>query len=141
MRFEPLARVALVALFVSACHQTATESGGPVASIEGIEWKLVELNGKPAGSGANGKPATLTLTAAGTRANGFAGCNQFFGSYTLTGSALKFGLLGMTRMACPGSDALETSYSKALETTTGQRLTRGKLELLAGNTVLATFTR
>jgi heat shock protein HslJ len=141
MSVERLAWLALVALVLPACHAATTDSGGPVASIEGVEWKLVELNGKPAGKGADGQPATLTLTAAGTRANGYAGCNRFFGSYTLTGSALKFGLLGMTRMACPESDALETAYTRALAATASQRLVKGRLELLSGNTVLLQFTR
>jgi heat shock protein HslJ len=126
---------------MSACTHTAADGGGPVPAIEGIDWKLIELNGKPAAKGADGQPATLTLTAAGTRANGYAGCNRFFGSYTLTGSALKFGLLGMTRMACQGTDALESAYTKALEATTSQRLKGGKLELLAGTTVVARFQK
>jgi heat shock protein HslJ len=134
---------AFVALALSACQHSAGENSAPAPApaIEGVEWKLVELNGKPAGKGADGKPATLMLTAAGTRANGYAGCNNFFGSYTLTGGALKFGLLGMTRMACPSSDTLETGYTKALAATTGQRMTKGKLELLAGSTVVARFEK
>lgn len=141
MRFRALALSALAALTLPACHHAATEAGGPVAAIEGVEWKLVELNGKPAAKGADGQPATLTLTAAGTRANGYAGCNKFFGSYTLTGSSLKFGLLGMTRMACSGPEALESAYTKALEATTGQRMAKGKLELLTGTTVVARFEK
>jgi len=143
MRFSSLFLVALAALILPACHHAGGEASGPAPApvIEGVEWKLVELNGKPAGKGADGQPATLTLTAAGTRANGYAGCNRFFGSYTLTGSALRFGPLGMTRMACSGTEALETDYVKALEATTGQRAVKGKLELLAGTTVVARFTR
>jgi heat shock protein HslJ len=143
MQFKTMCLVGLAALLVAACHHGASENSGPAPAptIEGVEWKLVELNGKPAAKGANGKPATLTLTAAGTRADGYAGCNNFFGSYTLTGSALKFGLLGMTRMACPGADALETGYTKALAATTGQRLKGGKLELLAGTVVVARFEK
>ena len=141
MRFKNVRSMALAALLVAACHNTASDSGGPVPAIEGITWKLIELNGKPAPNGANGKPATLTLTAAGTRANGYAGCNTFFGSYTLAGSALKFGLLGMSRMACAGSEALESAYAKALEATTAQRLSGGKLELLAGTNVVAKFSK
>lgn len=143
MRFKKMRSMALATLLVAACHHGAgeTSSPAPAPAIEGIEWKLVDLNGKAAGKGADGQPATLTLTAAGTRANGYAGCNRFFGSYTLTGSALKFGLLGMTRMACPGSDTLETSYTKALAATTSQRLTKGKLELLAGSVVVARFEK
>jgi len=141
MRLNAIAFVPLVVFGLTACHNAATGGGGPVPAIENIDWKLIELNGKPAARGADGQPATLTLTAAGTRANGYAGCNRFFGSYTLTSSALKFGLLGMTRMACAGSDALESAYTKALEATTSQRLKGGKLELLAGTTVVARFEK
>jgi heat shock protein HslJ len=135
--------VLLVAL--SACHSSSPGAGdpggGPAQSIEQIEWTLAELNGQPAGKGAGGQPATLTLTTAGTRANGYAGCNRYFGSYTLTGSALKFGPIGLTRMACPGSEALESGFTKALAATTGLRLRKGRLELLAGEAVVATFRR
>jgi heat shock protein HslJ len=141
MRLNAIALVACTALILTACQHTTSDGGGPVPAIEGIDWKLIELNGKPAAKGANGKSASLTLTAAGTRANGYAGCNTFFGSYTLTGSALKFGLLGMTRMACAGSETLESAYTKALAATTSQRLKGGKLELLAGATVVARFEK
>ena len=143
MRVASICLLAIVSLALPACHHTGGEASGPAPApvIEGVEWKLVELNGKPAGKGAGGQPATLTLTAAGTRANGYAGCNRFFGSYTLTGSALKFGPLGMTRMACSGTEALETGYVKALEATTGQRVEKDKLTLLAGTTVVAKFAR
>ncbi|WP_224814740.1 META domain-containing protein [Hasllibacter sp. MH4015] len=35
------------------------------------------------------------------RMTGEAGCNRIFGSYTLDGSALSVGAIGMTRMLCP----------------------------------------
>lgn len=126
----------------TACHQAGPETGvAPSAAIEGITWNLTELNGKPAAKGADGKPATLILSAAGTRANGYAGCNRFFGSYTLAGSELKFGLLGMTKMACAGSDELEHGYTKALAATTEHRLVKGKLQLYAGDVLVAKFAK
>ena len=48
---------------------------------------------------------------------GFAGCNSFFGTYTVVGSAITIGPLGTTRMAC-ASDALnaqEQQYLIALQ--------------------------
>ncbi len=41
---------------------------------------------------------------------GYAGCNQFFGSYQLTGKLINIEPLGSTRMACP---VQETSFEIA----------------------------
>ena len=136
MRIQQLGLLALV-----ACQPSNPDPTGPAGSPVGIEWKLAELDGKPAGNGATGQPATLVLSKDGSRASGYAGCNQFSGSFTLADNALVFGPLAMTRMACANGDALESGYTKALAATTSQRMVGGKLELLAGSTVVARFTR
>lgn len=131
----------LAILALAACQPSGAGSTGPVASPVGVTWKLVELNGQPAGLGANGQPASLILDSRGSKANGYAGCNQFSGTYTLADDALVFGPLAMTRMACAEGDALESGYTKALAATTSQRVAGGKLQLLAGSTVVARFTQ
>lgn len=131
----------LMILAVAACGTNSTMSEAPDATAVGTAWSLVELDGKPAGFGANGKPATLVLNADDLRASGYAGCNQFSGTYTLAGSALTFGPLAMTRMYCQQGQALEDAYAKALAATTGQRVSDGKLELLAGGRVVARLRR
>jgi heat shock protein HslJ len=52
------------------------------------------------------------------RLSGFAGCNNFSGSYTLEGDQLKIGPVASTQMACaePGS-SVETAFHKALSGT------------------------
>lgn len=47
--------------------------------------------------------------------SGFAGCNNFFGSYTLEGKSLDFGQLGLTRMFCEQTAELENKFLKAIE--------------------------
>lgn len=136
----------LVLTLLTACSANmggtgAGASAAPEPSLTGVEWQLVELDGKPAGFGANGKPATLMLDGTAFRASGYAGCNQFSGSYTLTGLALTFGSLAMTRMYCEGGQTLEDAYAKALAATTGQRISGGRLELLTGTSVVARFKR
>ena len=48
---------------------------------------------------------------------GFAGCNSFFGTYTVVGNAITIGPLGTTRMACASDDqnTLEQQYLTALQ--------------------------
>ena len=133
-------RVAVCAIvLLAACQSSGTPA--PAASPIGVEWRLVELNGKAAGKGANGQPATLLLDTVAGRASGFAGCNRFSGHYTLTGAALTFGPLALTRMACATGDDLERSYTAALEQTTNLRVTSNGLELRADSLVVAKFAR
>ena len=136
MRMEVVALMLLM-----ACHSAPPGDPAPVASPVGVEWTLTSLGGQPAGKGAGGKPATLLLTDISSRASGFAGCNQFSGTYTLHGTSLAFGPLAMTRMACADGTNLERSYTMALEQTTSFKVTPKGLELRKGTVLLATFTR
>jgi heat shock protein HslJ len=134
-----MAVLTLVAL--AACQPSNPYPAGPAGSPVGVEWKLVELNGQPAGIGANGQPATLMLSKDGSKASGYAGCNQYSGSFTLVDDALIFGPLAVTRMACARGDQPERTYTMALEQTTGFAMTSDGLELRKGSTLLAKFTR
>jgi heat shock protein HslJ len=132
------AAVTMFALTVAA--GCSTMPAVPDAPITGQTWQLVEVRGSAAASGANGSRATLILGADG-RASGYAGCNQFGGGYTMSGTDLRFSALAMTRMYCEGAMELETRYGSALEATRAWRVRDGQLELLAGDEVLARFTR
>ena len=151
--------MALVTLTLAACtprdasQETARDTGMPAAMpdtgapapapaqdamLENTEWSLVDLGGKPA-MGAGNRPLTLRLDPAAGNASGFAGCNRFTGGYELTGSALKFSPLAMTKMACPEGMDAESAYGQALGRVTAWRIAEGTLELMAGDTVLARF--
>jgi heat shock protein HslJ len=142
MRTEIVRRLLLVTacLALAACHPAAAgAAAGPAssASLTGREWRLVELEGRPAGVGAGERPATLRLEEG--RASGFAGCNGFGGGYRADGSRLTFSTLAATRMACDQGMQLERDYLAALEATRSFRLTPRGLELLGGSGVLARF--
>jgi heat shock protein HslJ len=111
---------------------------GQGAMLESTEWSLLELDGKTA-IGAGQRPLTLKLDPAAKRAAGFAGCNQYSGSYELSGTSLKFGPMVMTKMACSEAMDTESAYAEALGKVTGWRITGGNLELLAGETVVAKY--
>ncbi len=131
----------LFILATAGCSKSTPEGTSPMLSPVGTEWRLVAVVGVPAGTGANGKPATLLLEELSGRASGFAGCNTFSGSYTLSGSSIAFGPLAMTRMACATGGELESRYAGALEQATEWKMTSQGLELRKGSTLLARFTK
>ncbi len=126
------AAVALsVALVIGACQRPA--SGGDTAgsdttgaagmpsdaassstqpTLVGVTWELIELGGQPAPMGAGDRRATLVVEGGGeSRANGFAGCNRWFSSYTLTlPDQIQFTAPGATKMACATGMELEQRY-------------------------------
>jgi heat shock protein HslJ len=76
-------------------------SEAPVASetLENATWRLTELPGQTLPAAQDRNAVTVSFDAG--RVHGFAGCNQFMGSYTLEGGRLVLGVLGGTMMACP----------------------------------------
>ncbi len=58
------------------------------------------------------------LTLEGGKVSGNAGCNNFFGGYTVKGLSLTFGALASTRKACePNIMQLENQFLKRLAST------------------------
>jgi heat shock protein HslJ len=128
--------VALLAL-VGACS-----AGAPAASpspsgpspLVGTSWNLTML-----GNAAPTSSATLTFT--DDNAGGLAGCNTFTASYTADASALKFGPIALTRIACePGVTTFESAYVSALSNTTKYTMSTNQLTLQSsGGTALLTY--
>ena len=110
------------------------------AALTGKTWNQTMVDGAeiPAPADAQRK-ASLTFGTDG-KATGYTGVNRITGTYTVDGQNLKFGNLAMTRVA--GSEAqmaAETKVAEALRATTGYRITDGKLELTAGDRVVARY--
>lgn len=119
-----------------------TESGGGAPSdssaLTGIRWRVVELSGIPVATPLHGERPFILFDAAKRQATGYAGCNQFFGGYSLEGDALTFGPTGATKRACPDLETgLETEFFKALDATRRWEIVGGSLRLLSGDAVLA----
>ncbi len=71
--------------------------GEPHALLEGDEWTVRSLAGKPVPDGVS---VTLRFLD-DDRIAGSSGCNRFMGGYALTGEGLSFGQIAGTMMACP----------------------------------------
>lgn len=112
-----LAALSVVALMATACATTTPPhgGGGGGGTIAGPEWKLEDLLG---GGIIDRSNVTLTLGPDGG-ASGSGGCNRFFGSWSVKGSALTLGKMGSTMMACnPALMSQESKFLRSLETAT-----------------------
>jgi heat shock protein HslJ len=116
------------------------------APLTGTTWYLnsfVDATGNIWTPGSR-YPISLVLTDNGNL-DGNAGCNNYFGSYTLSGSTISIGTLGTTVMSCgePGVMDLETTYLAVLPqmnlyTVSGNELTlsdgTGKITMIYDTT-------
>ena len=135
----------LVAIAAAACQPSATPEPSAAefrTAVAGAEWELRELNGVPAPLGTGGRRATIRFEADSARVAGFAGCNRYFGGYALDGMTIRFGAVGMTKMACAEGMTLEQQLSAALEATRRYELAGGRLTLLGeSGSAVARFER
>jgi heat shock protein HslJ len=111
-----------------------SDAAPPAIGLPGTSWSLIDLDGSA--SFDPGVAPDLTFADDGTL-SGFAGCNDYNGSFTLDGDSIDIGPLATTRMACgaPGSD-VEAAYLPALDAVgTWEVLPSGQL-VLSGPQVL-----
>lgn len=130
--------IILLFFFVGCSAQkAATQTEIPVLP-EG-EWTLQSMNGE-AVSGLK-KPITLTITSATNRINGYAGCNQYFSSFTTEGSSITFTAPGRTKMFCKETMNLEEKFMTALSTVRAFKTECNKLQLFEGDRILLEFEK
>ena len=112
--------------------------------LEGILWKLdsyVNLQGNMV----KVLPDTeITAQFKDGAVNGSSGCNSYFGSYTINGTAISFGPIGMTEMYCAEPEGImeqENSYLAALQSVKGFTVNGNKLEMTnVEGTLVLVFT-
>ncbi|AWI08264.1 heat shock protein HslJ [Ereboglobus sp. PH5-10] len=141
--------IAALSLFVSACADksakpavaaAATITQTDPAVLVSKSWRLESLGGVVLNASDYRGLPTLQFDATNTRAAGKSPVNNYSGLYKLDGTNLSFGMMVSTRMAGPQPDMeLENKYNKIFPSVTGWRIVNGKLDLLGGETVLATF--
>jgi heat shock protein HslJ len=139
-----ISRLIAIMTFVAGCAHTPTGQMTPQtfrAAVSGTDWELLELQGTPAPLGNGGRRATIRFEADTGRVAGFGGCNRYFGTYALDGAALRFGGLGMTRMACPQGMGLEQQLTEALAAARRYEIEDRELTLLGDAGVVAKFVR
>lgn len=109
--------------------QTMDKSADDTSSISlaGTEWRILELNGNRA------DPEVMSTLAFGAdgAVSGNGGCNTFRGEVAIEGTAMKFGRLASTMMACEGAKSTqEALFHAALSQTVSYSVRNGALALL-----------
>ena len=116
---------AVVAIFIvclSACGQVAGN-----IDLGDSQWLLVDMAGEPPLPGSR-----ITIGFEDGQVRGHLGCNSFSGPYSLSGSALEFGLLMSTLMACVEDDLMqqESRMFELIGQVDEAQLIEGRLHLL-----------
>lgn len=122
---------------LTACQSAFNNQGGghdPVMplNLTGSEWGPV-----------NNPFDQFIAFKSGGEVSGYAGCNQFFGTYELTGDRITFGPLASTRRACAGPQgAAETDFFNLLDQVRTLHVHGHELHLMGeGEAMLATLRR
>ena len=120
----------------------ASSATAPAQALEGTEWRLAEVGGRPARVVGGAAAPSLRLDGAEDRASGNSGCNGFSGPYVLQGASLRLGPLASTRRACTDEEMnrQETALFQALESTRTWRVTGDTLVLSGDAGPVARFT-
>ena len=112
-------------LFVFAA--LPAKAGTAPDELVGSTWLVEDIEG---GGVIDFLQSTLTFDSA-EKVTGMGGCNNFFGSVKIDGSAIAFGPLGATRMACGEAiDDQEFRFLQALEKTRSFAIEQGLLFLI-----------
>ncbi len=77
------------------------------------KFHLLSINGEPVKPSQPGERLTLIIHPDDSRISGFAGCNRFFGPYSLNTDTLEIGVIAATKMACTDIH-LEQKYLSCL---------------------------
>ncbi|WP_448214004.1 META domain-containing protein [Colwellia sp. MEBiC06753] len=107
--------------------------------LETSQWLLTTLNGNAVKT-SSGKSLSLAFDGASNRISGFAGCNNYFATYSTDNSMLNFSHLGMTRKFCQDGMELESQFAKMMSQVKAYTLNENTLMLLGeSKQVLASF--
>lgn len=111
----------------------------PDASIAGTRWILSSVNSRHVDRSNRGPEIHMLLDGAAATVSGYAGCNQFSGSYELLGNKLTFGTLAATTMACADAGDTEPQFLEALGRLDEVRVSGGTLVAYRQGVVIASF--
>jgi putative lipoprotein len=115
-----------------------TEATG-TGDLAGSSWILEDLNGAGVVAGSR---VTLEFAEKG-RATGTGSCNRYFATVEISGSSIRFGAVGATRMACAATavSLQEVKYFGALEDASRFTLEEGVLSIYGSTSRPLRFRR
>lgn len=114
------------------------EAASASGDLAGSSWVLEDLNGAGVVEGTH---VTLDFAEKG-RATGNGSCNRYFSTVEISGTSIRFGAVGATRMACATPVSLqEVKYFEALEAAHRFTVEGSTLSIFGGESRPLRFTR
>ncbi|MCY7362068.1 MAG: META domain-containing protein [Ignavibacteria bacterium] len=131
-----LISILLLSLTFISC--SSSESGNTI-SFTDTGWILRSLNDKKIIIPESGKEISVSFNSSGNKLNGFAGCNNFFGTYKKNNNLLTIGQLASTEMFCQSMMETETEFLKAMQKTVKYKISGDYLQLYDSVKMFAKF--
>lgn len=125
----------LTVLLTLSANKCSDKGAADISSMFDTKWVFSALNGSDLKLPEGAEQPWLQL--AGDRLQGFGGCNQLMGDYTLEGTKLNFGNLGSTKKYCENVQSTEDAIKTALGQVDGYALNGDVLKLMGGGKEVA----
>ncbi len=126
----------LIAVFLMSCSSSDKTAKVTNTPLKKTSWTLYQLNGNPVKSE---KDVTINFNESDNKTYGNAACNNFTGTYILSGKNLSFNPLASTKKMCPELE-YETVYLKSLQNTVSYKISGNELSLYdSSGTLLMIF--
>lgn len=112
-----IAALALTAMACNTMKMTNNDTAQNQKALIGPSWNLAKLDGKAISNPDNNtEKIHFAMKADNNRVGGFAGCNNFMGSYTFEGNnRINFSPMASTRKACHGLEVNESEVLKVFD--------------------------
>lgn len=127
--------ILVVFLIISSCG--GLKRINPLSLLTGNSWALATLMGKELDLSLFSETVPRLDFLAGGKLAGFSGCNNFSGSFSLEGTAVKLDPGAITKKACSGMG--EQAFITAIGRVSQLKVDKGKLTLLLGDSELMSF--
>jgi heat shock protein HslJ len=106
--------IVLISAFILLSCTSSSEEINSGLPLEKTKWILTVLNSKKIFTPESGKDIYVTFSS-DKNINGFGGCNNFSGGFTLTKDKLKTGMIAATEMFCESRMDTESEFLKTLQ--------------------------
>ena len=121
----------LLALATGVLFAGCAQTDAPKAQARLVEtyWKALEVEGQAVEVRPGTREPHMVLRSDKSVVSGFSGCNNFRGSYEVSGDRLRFKGVASTMMACISGGDTERNFLSAINATATQRISGEILEL------------
>ena len=129
----------ILAVMLISCSSSEKNNEFSEKSLDGVKWILKSLNNKKISTPESRKEIYIEFNTSENKFSGFAGCNNIFGTYTLSNDRIKFGPVAGTEMYCESVMETENEFKKMFETADRIKLKGSELQFFSSGKITASF--